>query len=150
MENKSAAKGGEPLWWHSCGVLLVDDNEPFRRWLLLMLQEISGLCISGQAADGLEAVQKAESLRPDIVLLDIGLPKLNGLNTSEMIRKCSPESKIVFLTQETDPDVVKAALDTGALGYVHKLQIGTELKAAVEAVLIGEQFVSPNLKLGFL
>jgi DNA-binding NarL/FixJ family response regulator len=98
----------------------------------------------------LEAVQKAESIKPDIVLLDVGLPKLNGLNTAELIRKCSPESKIVFLTNETDPDVVKAALDTGALGYVHKLQAGTELKTAVEAALRGQQFVSPNLKVDFL
>jgi two-component system NarL family response regulator len=103
-----------------------------------------------EAADGFEAVQKAESIRPDIVLLDIGLPKLNGLNIAELIRKCSPESKIVFLTNETDPDVVKAALDTGAVGYVHKLQAGTELKTAVEAALRGQQFVSPNLKVDFL
>jgi DNA-binding NarL/FixJ family response regulator len=126
-------------------MLLVDDNEPFRRSLPLTLQEIPGVCITGEAADGFEAVQKAESIKPDIVLLDIGLPKLNGLNTAELIRKCSPESKIVFLTLEKDPDVVKAALDTGALGYVHKLQAGTELKTAVEAALRGQQFVSPNL-----
>ena len=126
-------------------MLLVDDSEQFRQSLLSTLQEICGLCITGEAADGLEAVQKAESIKPDIVLLDIGLPKLNGLNTAELIRKCSPESKIVFLTLEKDPDVVKAALDTGALGYVHKLQAGTELKTAVEAALRGQQFVSPNL-----
>lgn len=131
-------------------MLLVDDNERFRRSLLLMLHEISGLCIAGEATDGFEAVQKAESIKPDIVLLDIGLPKRNGLNTAELIRKCSPESKIVFLTNETDPDVVKAALDTGAAGYVHKLQAGTELKTAVEAALRGQLFVSPNLKVDFL
>jgi DNA-binding NarL/FixJ family response regulator len=131
-------------------MLLVDDNEPLRRSLLLMLQEMPGLSVTGQATDGLEAVQKAESLKPDIVLLDIGLPKLNGLNAAELILKRSPKSKIVFLTHETDPDVVKAALDTGALGYVHKLQAGTELNAAVEAALRGRQFVSSNLKVGFL
>ena len=130
-------------------MLLVDDSEPFRQSLLSTLQEISGLSITGEAADGLEAVQKAESIKPDIILLDVGLPKLNGLNTAELIRKCSPESKIVFLTNETDPDVVKAALDTGALGYVHKLQTVTELRTAVEAALRGQQFVSPNLKVEF-
>src|SRR5215467_2254812 len=101
MENGSTARGSELLSRHSCRMLLVDDNEAFRRFLLLTLQQMPGLCISGQAADGLEAVQKAESLKPDIVLLDIGLPKLNGLNAAELIRKCSPESKIVFLTHET-------------------------------------------------
>ena len=150
MDNGRTVRSGEPPWCHSCRMLLVDDNEPFRRSLLLLLQEISGLCITGEAADGFEAVQKAESIKPDIVLLDIGLPKLNGLNTAELIRNCSPESKIVFLTNETDPDVVKAALDAGASGYVHKLQAGTELKTAVEAALRGQQFVSPNLKVDFL
>ena len=137
MDNGSTVRSGEPPRWHSCRMLLVDDSEPFRQSLLSMLQEISGLCITGEAADGFEAVQKAESIKPDIVLLDVGLPKLNGLNTAELIRKCSPESKIVFLTNETDHDIVKAALDTGAVGYVHKLQAGTELKTAVEAALRG-------------
>jgi DNA-binding NarL/FixJ family response regulator len=150
MDDGRAERSGKPPWCHSCRMLLVDDNEPFRRSLFLMLQEISGLCITGEAADGFEAVQKAESIKPDIVLLDIGLPKVNGLNVAELIRKCSPESKIVCLTNETDPDVVKAALDTGAVGYVHKLQAGTELKTAVEAALRGQQFVSPNLKVNFL
>jgi len=150
MDNASTMRSGEPPWWHSCRMLLVDDSKPFRRSLLLTLEEISGVCITVEAADGFEAVQKAESIRPDIVLLDIGLPKLNGLNVAALIRKCSPESKIVFLTNETDPEVVKAALDTGAVGYVHKLQAGTELKTAVEAALRGQQFVSPNLKVNFL
>jgi DNA-binding NarL/FixJ family response regulator len=124
-------------------MLLVDDNEPFRRSLLLLLQEISGLCITGEAADGFEAVQKAESIKPDIVLLDIGLPKLNGLNTAELIRNCSPESKIVFLTNETDPDVVKAALDAGASGYVHKLQAATSRGEGYRA----DRFDTPRLEM---
>jgi len=150
MLNGSIVRAGGPSLWHHCRMLFVDDNEAFRRWLLLMLEEMPGLCVCGQAADGMEAIEKAESLKPDIVLLDIGLPKLNGLKTAEMIRKCSPQSQIVFLTHETDPDVVKAALDTGALGYVHKSPAGTELKAAFEAALRGCHFVSPSLKAGLL
>jgi|SRR5215469_6044270 len=128
-------------------ILLVDDNEPFRKIVILMLQENPGLYSVEQAGDGLDGVQKAENLRPDLVLLDIGLPKLNGIDVSKLIRECSPNSKIIFLTVETDLYVVKAALDTGALGYVHKPRAGIELGIAVEAVLRGRRFVSRNLRL---
>src|SRR5437763_16905395 len=98
MDNGSRVRSGEPPSWHSCRMLLVDDSEPFRQALPSMLQEVSGLCITGEAADGFEAVQKAESIKPDIVLLDFGLPQLNGLTTAELIRKCSPEPKVAVLT----------------------------------------------------
>jgi two-component system response regulator NreC len=115
-----------------------------------MLKEERGFQVVGEGADGLEGIQKAEALKPDLVLLDIGLPKLNGIKASKLIRKWSPESKIVFLTEQCDPDVVFAALDTGALGYVHKSRAGLELDLAVEAALRGKQFVSPSLKVPFL
>ncbi len=98
-----------------------------------------------EASDGPEAVQKAEELRPDLILLDIGLPKLNGLEAARQIRKLAPEAKILFLTQETSADVVQEALSLGALGYVVKAQAGAELLAAVQAVLQGKQFVSSGL-----
>lgn len=92
--------------------------------------------------DGLEAVQKAEELRPDLILLDIGLPTLNGIEVARRIRKLSPESKIIFVSQESSADVVQAALALGAQGYVVKAQAATDLVAAVEAVLAGKTFVS--------
>jgi CheY-like chemotaxis protein len=98
-----------------------------------------------EASDGSEAVQKAEELRPNLILLDIGLPKLNGLEAARQIRKLAPESKILFLTQESSADVVQEALSLGALGYVVKAHAGTELLAAVQAVLQGKQFVSSGL-----
>lgn len=131
-------------------VLLVDDNKPFRQLVFSMLQEKPGFQVIAEAADGLEGVQKAENLKPDLVLLDIGLPKLNGIGASLLIRKRSPESKVVFLTEQCDRDVVNAALDTGAVGYVHKSYAGRELDTAVEAALRGKQFVSSNLKAPFL
>lgn len=127
-------------------MLLVDDNESFRQLVFLMLQKKPGLHVIGQAADGLEGVQKAENLKPDLVLLDIGLPKLDGIHASRLIRKRSPESKIVFLTVEIDLDVVNAALDAGALGYVIKSRTQSDLMQALEAVLQGKQFVSRGLK----
>ena len=96
-------------------------------------------------SDGLEAVQKAEELRPDLIVLDIGLPKLNGIEAARRIRQVSPNSKIVFLTMDNSPDVAQAALSTGAQGYVHKARAQSDLLPAIDAVLRGEQFVSNKL-----
>jgi FixJ family two-component response regulator len=96
--------------------------------------------------DGSETVQKAEVLKPDLIVLDIGLPKLNGIEAAQRIRELSPDLKIIFLSLYNSPDVVQAALSTGALGYVHKVDAQSELLAAVDAVLRGKQFVSSSLK----
>jgi DNA-binding NarL/FixJ family response regulator len=90
----------------------------------------------------LEAIQKAVELRPDLIVLDIGLPCLNGIETARQISKLVPDSKIIFLTQESSSDVVQVALRLGARGYVVKNKGGTDLVAAVEAVLSGMTFVS--------
>lgn len=126
-------------------VLVVEDYEPFRRFIRSTLRKGPELQIVGEASDGLEAVNKAEELQPDLIALDIGLPSLNGIEAARRIRKVSPESKIVFLSQESSADVVQEALALGALGYVVKAHAGSELLAAVEAVLEGRQFVSSGL-----
>jgi DNA-binding response OmpR family regulator len=97
-------------------------------------------------SDGSEAVQKAEELKPDLILLDIGLPKLNGIEVARRIRQLSPESKIIVLSQESSLDVVNEALGLGVLGYVVKAAAGTELLPAVEAVLRGERFVGRSIQ----
>jgi DNA-binding NarL/FixJ family response regulator len=122
-------------------VLVVDDFEPFRRSVALLLQKRPELQIIGEASDGLKAVQKAEELQPDLILLDIGLPKLNGIEAARRIRQLSPRSKILFVSQESSADVVHEAFATGACGYVIKADAGSELLPAVEAVLRGGQFV---------
>ena len=99
-----------------------------------------------EASDGSEAVQKAGELKPDLILLDIGLPKLNGIEVARRIRQCSPNTKIVFLSQNSDLVVVAEALGTGALGYIRKIDAGGELLLAMDAVLGGRQFVSSSLK----
>ena len=98
--------------------------------------------VIGVALDGLEAVQKAKELQPDLILLDIGLPLLNGIEVARQIRKLSPESKILFVSQESSADVVRGALDTGAQGFVFKSDAGRELLKGVNTVLQGEQFIS--------
>ncbi len=126
----------------SIRVLVVEDFEPFRRFLCTTLNKRSDLQIVEQVSDGQEAVHKAEELKPDLILLDIGLPTLNGIAAAREIRKRVPESKIIFVTQESSPDVMKEALETGALGYVVKTTANGNLLAAVDAVLEGKQFVS--------
>jgi DNA-binding NarL/FixJ family response regulator len=123
-------------------ILVVDDYEPFRRFLCSMLTRRADLQIIGEALDGLEAVQKAEELQPDLIVLDIGLPTLNGIEAARQIRKFAPESKIIFVSQESSPDVVQEALGLGTCGYVVKSQAQRELLAAVDAVLEGRRFVS--------
>ena len=126
-------------------VLVVEDYEPFRSFVCSTLEKRPEWQIVGQASDGLEAAQKAHELQPDLILLDIGLPTLNGIDAARRIRKVAPKSKILFVSQESSPDVVEEALALGALGYVVKTRAGSELLAAVEAVRRGRQFVSAGL-----
>ena len=99
---------------------MVEDYEPFRRFICSTLRKSSELDIVGEVADGLEAVQKAEELRPDLIVLDIGLPSLNGIDAARRIHKLLPKSKMLFVSQESSADVVQEALALGALGYVVK------------------------------
>jgi DNA-binding NarL/FixJ family response regulator len=122
--------------------LVVDDYAPFRRYICSTLAPRPEFQIVGEASDGLAAVQKVEELQPDLILLDIGLPTLNGIEAARRIRELSPAAKILFVSQESSADVIEAALDSGALGYVVKAQAGRELSAAVEAVCQGRQYVS--------
>ena len=130
----------------SLRVLVVEDYEPFRRFVVSILQKQPELQIIGEVSDGLEAVQKAKELQPDMVLLDIGLPKLNGIDAARQICKLSPKSKILFVSLESSADVMQEALALGALGYVMKADVGSELLDAVEVVSQGRRFVSRGLR----
>ena len=111
-----------------------------------MLSAYQQLRVVGEAADGLVAVQKAQELQPDLILMDIRLPALNGIEAARRIRQVVPCAKIIFLTQHGDVDTARAALGTGAEGYVLKVDAGSKLLPAIGAVLRGEQFVSSRLK----
>lgn len=126
-------------------VLVVEDFEPFRRFIASTLQERPEMQIVCEVFDGLVAVEKAQELQPDLIVLDIGLPTLNGIEAARRIRKVSPDSKILFMSQESAAYAVQEALRSGGLGYVVKAHAGSELLAAVEAVLQGEQFVGSGL-----
>ena len=134
---------GAALETSTVRVLVVEDYEPFRRFVCSTLRKSLDLQIVGEASDGLEAVQKAEELKPDLIVLDIGLPSLNGIEAARRIRKAAPQSKIIFVSQESSADVVQEALALGALGYVVKAHAGvrghgeltlrTKLDTAVQA-----------------
>ena len=126
-------------------ILVVDDFEPFRRFIRSTLVKKPAFRVIGEASDGLEAVQKADELQPDLILLDIGLPGLNGIAAARRMRRLSPQSKIVFLSQESSAEVVQEALNLGALGYVVKTHAGSALLAAVNAVLLGGPFISQGV-----
>jgi DNA-binding NarL/FixJ family response regulator len=133
--------GGNSVATSSIRVLVVDDMEPFRRFIVSTLQTRPELQVLGEVSNGLDAVQKALELHPDLILLDIGLPRLNGIEAAQRIRRLSSKSKILFVSQESSADIVQYALSLGACGYVVKVDAGRELLAAVDAVLRGEQFV---------
>jgi DNA-binding NarL/FixJ family response regulator len=126
-------------------VLVVDDFEPWRRFVHSMLQKQPELQIVGDVSDGLEAVHKAQELQPDLVLLDIGLPTLNGIEVARRIRENAPQSKILFVSENRSPDIAREALRTGARGYVVKSDAAKNLLPAVESVLQDRQFVSASL-----
>lgn len=122
-------------------VLVVEDFEPFRQFIHSTLAKVYELQLIGEVADGLDAVGMAQKLQPDLILLDIGLPSLNGIEVARRVRKLAPESKIIFLSQESDAEVVQEALNVGAWGYIVKTRTAKDLLAAVQAVTSGNQFV---------
>jgi len=138
--------GEKYLATSSVRILVVDDFELWRRQICSMLQTRPELHVVAEAGDGLEAVHKAQELKPDLILLDIGLPNLDGLETASRICQLAPGTKIIFVTQNSDKDMVQAALSNGAQGYVIKTDAASELLAAVAAVLAGDQFLSSGVK----
>ena len=126
-------------------ILVVDDHEPFRQFLHLKLQQRPELQIVGEASDGLEGVQKAKDLQPDLILLDIGLPRLNGIEAAHRIMKFSPNANILFISQENDAALIAAAIGNGAKGFVRKLNVNRELLPAIEAVLREEHIRSTGV-----
>jgi len=126
-------------------ILLVDDNEPFRRFVSTVLRKMPNLQVIGEEQDGFGAVRQSGALQPDVILLDIGLPGINGFEAARKIREVAAKAKIVFLTQESSPELVDEAFRLGARGYVVKAQAGSELLAAVEVVSRGARFASKGL-----
>lgn len=125
-------------------VLIVDDYQPWRSFILSSLQKWTGVKVVGEASDGQEAVQKSRQLQPDLIVLDIGLPKINGIEASRQIRRQLPSVTILFCSDSSSPDIAEEALRTGA-GYLVKSDAGSELVSAVAAVTAGKCYVSRAL-----
>ena len=131
-------------------VIVVEDHEKWRHFFSTALQKQPELQVIGEVSDGLEAVQKAQELQPDLILLDIGLPTLNGIEAARRVRELSPTSRILFVSENRSPDIAQEALGTGAGGYVVKSDARSELLPAVKAVLEGKRFISASLAGHFL
>jgi len=122
-------------------VLVVEDFAAFRQFICLTLGNSPDFRVIGEASDGLEALRMAVELRPDLILLDIGLPSLNGIEVARQMRSLVPESRVIFLTIESSADMVQEALSVGARGYVVKTMAESELLTAMEAVLLGKSSI---------
>jgi len=130
-------------------ILLVDDFVPWHKVVKSLLQPNATLQVISEATNGLEAVGKALELQPDLVLLDIGLPAMNGIEVTRHIFRVAPGAKIIFVTENNDRAVMKAAMSTGACGYVVKSDAVRQLLPAIESVVAGQRFIGPESENGF-
>jgi DNA-binding NarL/FixJ family response regulator len=124
-------------------VLLADDHGEMLEHVSELLSS-DGCVVVGTASDGQAATDAAVKLRPDIVVLDISMPVLNGIQAAKHMKEADPSIKIVFLTCLADTDICRAALETGALGYVLKARLRTDLIPALKLARVGSRFVSPG------
>ena len=128
-------------------LLVVDDFTAFRQWIRLKLRTNGRFLIAGEAANGRETIQEASELTPDLILLDLTLPDMNGLEVQQELRRVVPRAKVLFLSGCGDEDIVSHALNNGAGGYLLKSDANQELVPAMEAVVLGRTFLSSGLKL---
>lgn len=122
--------------------MVVDDFAGWRQTISSILHEMPELQVVSEVGDGAEAVRIAQELKPDLVTLDIGLPNLNGIDAAKRISELAPETKVLFVSQNDDADIISAALNTGAPGYVQKIKAKTELLLAVATILRGGHFLT--------
>lgn len=127
-------------------LLVVDD---FRLWQECVQAHLEGhpeVQIVGFASNGLEALQRVQDLQPDLVFLDISLPKLNGIETARKIRELNPRCKVIFLSGQLQVEIVLQALEAGGWGYVYKNDASTELLLSLESVRNGKLYLSSSVR----
>jgi DNA-binding NarL/FixJ family response regulator len=115
-------------------ILIADDQPLVRHGLRILMERHVGWTVCGEAADGLEALEMAVTLKPDVILLDVSMPKLDGLNALPMLRDQAPDSEIIILTLHECIDMARVAADSGASAYVAKSLLSTDLVPAIEAI----------------
>src|SRR5580693_9393793 len=126
-------------------ILIADDHEVVRRGLCALLQTHEGWEVCGEAKDGREAVEKAKQVRPDVVILDVGMPNLNGLAATRQLLQQNPQQKVIVLTITDSDQVIREALDAGARGFVLKSDAARDLVTAVEALQRNRMFFTPRV-----
>jgi DNA-binding NarL/FixJ family response regulator len=127
-------------------ILLVDDHPIVRQGLKTLLEGRAGWEVIGEASDGAEAVEKAKELKPDVMVLDVTMPRMNGLEACRVLRRQAPQLEILFVTQHDSPQMMREAIDAGARGYVVKSNAARDLLAAVEAVSQHRIFTALNVR----
>ena len=126
-------------------VIVADDHHLVRQGIRMLLEKADDLEVVGEAENGLEAVELVESLAPDIAVIDISMPRLNGIQATEQIHARQPQTQVVMLSMHADDAMVRQALRRGARGYVLKRAVGEELLLAVRAAMKGETYLSPPI-----
>ena len=142
-QTKVATLARADVAMHAPRILLADDHEE-------MLETLAGILedefqIVGTAENGMRALELAASLTPDIVVLDISMPEVNGIEAAWRLREEGSLARVVFLTAHNDPDLVEAAVSAGALGYVLKSHLATDLVSAIWQASVGKTFISPSI-----
>lgn len=130
----------------SLRILLVDDHEIVRKGLRAIVERRTGWEVCGEAGDGQEALRRANELHPDLVIMDVMMPKLNGVESTRRIMAELPHTKIVMLSMHNSEELMKEALEAGARGYMVKGDVVNELAPAVQAVMKGRNFISPKVE----
>ena len=127
-------------------ILVVDDYEPWRHKICSLLETKPEFRIVGECWNGADAVRRAGELKPNLITMDVGIPELNGIEAAVRVCEVSPSSKILFISENTEPEIVSAAIDAGASGYLRKIRVGTELLPAVSSIIRGGCFFSPHME----
>jgi DNA-binding NarL/FixJ family response regulator len=126
-------------------VLVVDDNGPIRKSLRDLLEKVDDIELVATAKNGIEAVEKARSLRPDVAVMDISMPLMDGIEATEHIRECCTLTRVIILSGFKDPEYMRRALEVGAKGYVLKDEAGTDLLEGIRAIYLGKHYFSPQI-----
>lgn len=125
-------------------ILIVDDHEVVRRGVHALLATQAGWEVVGEAANGVEAVRQVSQLNPDIVIMDLTMPEMSGLDATRLIKETAPQTKVLIFTMHDSEQMLQTAIEAGAQGYVLKSDAGNSLVAAIKAVSQHETFVSPQ------